>query len=329
MFSCIIRRGLLLLSILLLAGCKMVVLHPSGDIAIRQAHLVVVTTLLMLLIIIPVIFLVIIFAWRYRKSNSHAKYDPNWHHSTKLELVIWGIPLAMVITLGTITWISTHRLDPFRPLDRIDATHPIPAGMKPLEVDVVALDWKWLFIYPQQGIATVNKLVTPVNVPVRFKITSTTAMNAFYIPAMAGMIYAMPGMQTELNAVMNKPGVYDGLSANYSGAGFYGMHFKYDAVSNADFEQWVQQTRAAGGDLDRANYLTLAKPSQRDPVRLYSAVDPALFGAIVNDCVVPGQICVSQDKTAAPAAREAQAGHPVMAQAPARMSTPNSHLHEE
>src|SRR3954463_5367869 len=169
MLSLIARTGLLFSPLVMLAGCDTVVMNPSGDIAAQQGHLIVVSTLLMLLIIVPVIALTFIFAWRYRKNNTSAKYEPDWDHSTKLELVIWGAPLLIIIALGLLTWISTHQLDPYRPLERLDAKRPIPAGIKPLVVQVVALDWKWLFIYPEQGIATVNELVTPVDVPVRFK----------------------------------------------------------------------------------------------------------------------------------------------------------------
>jgi cytochrome o ubiquinol oxidase subunit 2 len=294
MTSTITRRALGLLPIALLSGCNMVVMNASGDIARQQGQLVVVSTLLMLLIIVPVIILTLLFAWRYRQSNRTAKYEPDWDHSTQLELVIWGAPLLIIIALGLLTWISTHLLDPYRPLQRIDEARPIQAEVKPLEVQVVALDWKWLFIYPEQGIATVNELVTPIDVPVRFKITASTVMNSFYIPALAGQIYAMPGMETTLNAVMNKTGVYDGFSANYSGAGFSHMRFKYHGVSDADFEAWVAKTRAAGGELTRAAYLALEKPSVADSVRHYGTVAPALYKAVVNRCVAPGTVCMAQ-----------------------------------
>jgi cytochrome o ubiquinol oxidase subunit II len=290
----LITRAGLLLPFAMLAGCNTVVMNPSGDIAAQQAHLVVVSTLLMLLIIVPVIALIILFAWRYRKSNTSAKYDPDWDHSTKLELVIWGAPLMIIIALGLLTWISTHLLDPYRPLQRIDAQRAIPADTKPLVVQVVALDWKWLFIYPEQGIATVNELVTPVDVPVRFKITASTVMNSFYIPALAGQIYAMPGMDTTLNAVLNKAGEYEGFSANYSGAGFSHMRFKYHGVSTADFDSWVQKTKDGGGALNRADYLALEKPSEREPVRHYGAVEPDLYHAIVNRCVEAGAVCIDK-----------------------------------
>ncbi|WP_194727078.1 ubiquinol oxidase subunit II [Noviherbaspirillum malthae] len=301
------RRLLLLLPMVLLAGCDTVVMNPSGDIAAQQGRLIFISTMLMLLIIVPVIVLTILFAWRYRKSNTSAKYEPDWDHSTKLELVIWGAPLLIIIALGLLTWISTHLLDPYRPLQRIDAERPVPAGMKHLDVQVVALDWKWLFIYPEQGIATVNELVTPVDVPIRFKITSSTVMNSFYIPALAGQIYAMPGMATTLHAVINKPGEYEGFSANYSGAGFSHMRFKYHGVSNTDFDSWVQKTKAGGGALKRTEYLELEKPSERDPVRRYGAVDADLYDAIVNRCVAPNTVCM-KDQMAADAERIRTAG---------------------
>ena len=311
------RCRLLPLLVVFLTGCNTVVMNPSGDIAAQQGHLIYVSTLLMLLIIVPVIALTFLFAWRYRKSNTAARYEPDWDHSTKLELVIWGAPLLIIIALGLLTWISTHLLDPYRPLHRLDANRPIPADTKPLLVQVVALDWKWLFIYPEQGIATVNELVTPVDVPIRFKITASSVMNSFYIPALAGQIYAMPGMETTLNAVINKPGEYEGFSANYSGAGFSHMRFKYHGVSNEDFGNWVQKTKANGGALDRTNYLTLEKPSEREPVRRYAKIDGTLYDAIVNRCVPPGSVCM-KDMMAADSNRTSNGSDKVEAQAQAK-----------
>jgi len=276
----------------LLSGCNMVVLNPSGDIAAQQGRLVVISTLLMLLIIVPVIALTLFFAWKYRESNKEAVYKPDWDHSTQLELVIWAAPLLIIIALGALTWISTHTLDPFRPLARIDANRPMPEEAKPLVVEVVALDWKWLFIYPEQGIATVNELAAPVDVPIQFRITASSVMNAFYVPALAGMIYAMPSMETKLHAVINEPGVYDGISANYSGAGFSGMRFKFHGMNVADFEAWVKKNQAEGQKLDRETYVKLERPSEREPVRRYASVDPALYDAIVNRCVEPGRMCM-------------------------------------
>lgn len=287
------RLGLLSLA-LPLSACNMVVMKPSGDIANQQAQLIVASTLLMMLIIVPVIILTLVFAFRYRASNTKATYSPDWDHSTRLELVIWGAPLLIIIALGAMTWISTHKLDPFRPLERIDAQRPIPAGMQPMVVEVVALDWKWLFIYPEQGIATVNELAAPVDRPIHFKLSSSTVMNAFYVPAMAGMIYAMPGMQSQLNAIINKPGVYDGFSANFSGDGFSHMRFKFHGLSNDEFAAWVERNKADGVELSRDLYLELEKPSERQPVRRFASVAPGLFDAVVNRCVDSAKMCMGQ-----------------------------------
>jgi len=290
----LIRRAPALLAATLpLAGCNWVVMNPAGDIARQQADLVVTSTLLMLLIIVPVIVLTLLFAWRYRQSNQAATYSPDWDHSTRLELLIWGAPLLIIIALGAITWISTHKLDPYRPLDRIDENRPLAADVQPLVVEVVALDWKWLFLYPEQGIATVNELAAPVDRPIRFKITASTVMNSFYIPALAGQVYAMPGMQTQLHAVINQAGVFDGFSANFSGDGFSHMRFKFHGLSNADFDQWVAQQRASGQVLTRSVYQQLEQPSQREPVRRYAGIEKGLYDAILNRCVDGRKMCMA------------------------------------
>jgi cytochrome o ubiquinol oxidase subunit II len=278
----------------LLAGCNTVVLNAPGDIAAQQGRLVVVATVLMLLIIVPVIALTILFAWRYRQSNTEATYKPDWDHSTALELVIWAAPLLIIIALGAVTWISTHTLDPYRPLRRIDAQRTVAYDTKPLVVEVVALDWKWLFIYPEQGIATVNELAAPIDLPINFRITGTTVMNSFYIPALAGQIYAMPAMETKLHAVMNKVGTYDGFSANYSGAGFSNMRFKFHGMTNEDFDAWVKAAKASEQTLSRAAFLELEKPTMREPVRRYAGVAPDLYDRILNRCVDDSKMCMRQ-----------------------------------
>ncbi len=288
------RRLAVLPPLLLLAGCDMVVMAPSGDIAAQQRDLIVISTILMLLIIVPVIFLTLLFAWRYRRSNMDATYDPEWHHSTALEVVIWSAPLAIIIALGAVTWISTHKLDPYRPLDRLDIARSIPADTKPLTVEVVALDWKWLFFYPDQGIATVNELAAPVDVPIDFKITASSVMNSFYIPALAGQIYAMPGMQTRLHAVINRPGEYEGFSANYSGDGFSHMRFKFHGVDQQDFDAWVARVKSQGTALNRDAYLKLEKPSAREPVRYFATAEAGLYEAILNMCATPGKMCMHE-----------------------------------
>jgi len=276
----------------LLSGCEMVVLEPAGDVAQQQGNLVVISTVLMLLIIVPVMALTALFAWRYRAANREARYEPDWDHSTQLELVIWAAPLLIIICLGALTWVGTHLLDPYRPLARTAPGAPVAEEVQPLDVQVVALDWKWMFIYPEQGVATINELALPVDRPVRFRISASSVMNSFYIPALAGQIYAMPGMETKLHAVLNRPGNYEGFSANYSGAGFSQMRFAVKGLDHNGFEAWARQARDAGGKLDRATYLQLERPSENEPVRRFASVETGLFDAIVNMCVEPGKMCM-------------------------------------
>ena len=276
-----------------LTGCSQtVVLNPAGDVAAQSSDLLITATLLMLIIIVPVILLTLLFAWKYRQANTDHEYDPEWHHSTALELVIWSVPLIIVIALGTMTWIGTHKLDPYRPLGRISATEALNPEVKPLEVQVVAMDWKWLFIYPEQGIAMVNELAAPVDRPILFKLTATDTMSAFFVPDLAGMIYAMPGMQTELNAVINKEGVFKGLNSHYNGAGFSGMTFKFHGLSNEGFDAWVQKAKDEKTVLNRDTYLKLAKPSERNPVTRFSSVQEGLYDRVLNMCVAEGKMCM-------------------------------------
>lgn len=280
------------LALLALGGCGMQVLAPSGDVAGQQAHILVVSTILMLIVIIPVMALTVFFAWRYRASSPTAEHRPDWDHSTALELVIWSAPLLIIIMLGAITWTSTHMLDPYRPLSWIAPGRAVAKDARPLEIQVVSLDWKWLFIYPEQGIATVNQLVLPVDREVRFRLTSSAVMNSFYIPALAGQIYTMPGMETKLHAVLNRTGKFEGFSANYSGAGFSGMHFAVGGVDRAGFDRWVRQTRSKAGLLDRRAYLVLSRPSENVAAKRWSSVEPMLFDRVVNQCVTAGQSCM-------------------------------------
>ncbi|MFB2552519.1 ubiquinol oxidase subunit II [Ensifer soli] len=287
------KIAILLFSLLFLSACKAEVLAPTGDVAAQQRDLLVLSTLLMLIIIVPVMLLVVWFSWHYRASNTKASYKPNWDHSTKLELIIWAVPLMIVIALGALTWVGTHLLDPYRPLGRISAEKPLTTE-EPLKVEVVALDWKWLFIYPQYGVAAVNELAVPVDRPVQFTLTSSSVMNAFYIPAMAGMIYAMPGMQTTLHGVFNAEGTYQGLASHYSGWGFSGMRFKAKASDAAGFDAWVAAARAGGRTLDRPAYLDLERPSENVKPETFAAVEPHLFSRVVNMCVEEGKICMAE-----------------------------------
>ena len=262
-----------LLGTLLLGGCNMTLLNPTGQVGLEQRNLIITATLLMLLVVVPVIVMTFLFAWKYRASNTNATYTPKWNHSTKIEITVWTVPILIILALGYITYKTTHELDPYR---------PIQSDVKPVTIEVVALDWKWLFIYPDLGIATVNKIVFPEHTPVNFKITSDTVMNSFFIPGLGGQIYAMAGMQTKLHLIANQKAEMDGISANYSGAGFTGMKFKAISTSQEDFNAWVAEVKAAPKQLDQAEYDALAKPSQNNPVALYSTYEPNLFQKIVD-----------------------------------------------
>jgi len=251
----------------------MTLLDPVGQVGIEERNLIITATLLMLLVVVPVILMTLIFAWKYRASNKNATYAPKWSHSTKIEVVIWTVPILIIIALGVITYKSTHALDPYRPLE---------SDVKPVTIQVVALDWKWVFIYPEQGIATVNKIVFPANTPINFRITSDSVMNSFFIPGLGGQIYAMAGMTTQRHLIANKNAEMDGISANYSGAGFTGMKFKAIATSEADFNAWVDEVKASPKQLDNAEYAALEKPSENNPVELYSSVTPNLFQLIID-----------------------------------------------
>jgi len=266
--------GVLTLAIAtLLGGCKASLLEPAGRIAADEKQLIITSTLLMLIVVIPVIFLTLYFAWKYRESNTSATYMPNWSYSHRIEAVVWGIPIAIILVLGTLTWKTTHELDPYKPLE---------SAVKPIEIQVVALDWKWLFIYPEQHIATVNEIHFPAGTPVNFKITSDTVMNVFFIPQLGSQIYAMAGMQTQVNLIADQSGVYDGLSTNFSGAGFPDMKFTATATTQADFDAWVAKVKASNAKLGLDNYGELAKPSSKDPVKYFSSVEPVLFTAVLD-----------------------------------------------
>ena len=264
---------LALFSMLLLSGCGMTLLEPKGQVGMAEKDLIITATLLMLVVVVPVILMTIAFAWKYRASNTKATYLPDWSHSTKIEIAVWGVPLILLIFLGIITYKSTHALDPYRPLE---------STVKPVTIQVVSLDWKWLFIYPDQGIATVNKIVFPANTPVNFQITSDSVMNSFFIPGLGGQIYAMAGMLTKLHLIANENGEFDGISANYSGEGFTGMKFKAVATSQADFDAWIAEVKNSPKRLETAEYTALAKPSERNPVELYSSYSPNLFQTIID-----------------------------------------------
>lgn len=287
------KIALALLSVCILSGCKLVVLSPSGDVADQQADLIIYATVLMLIVILPVMALTVFFAIKYRQSNRDATYEPEWNHSFSLEIIIWCVPMAIIICLAGLTWVATHRLDPYQPLRRISEEQPVDPQVKPLVIQVAAMDWKWLFIYPEQGIAAVNEVVAIVDRPIEFQITSATVMNSFFIPALAGQIYAMPGMQTEMNAVINKPGTYKGFSANYSGPGFSKMRFRFHGMDQAGFDDWTAKVKASADTLDADTLAQLNQPSIANPVSYYGTVAGSAWDRLVNQCVEADALCLN------------------------------------
>jgi cytochrome o ubiquinol oxidase subunit 2 len=240
----------------------------------HEKNLILIALGLMSVVVIPVIALTLWFAWRYRASNTRATYAPKWSHSTKIEAVMWGIPCVIIAILAVITWRSTHQLDPYKPL---------ASDVKPVTIEAVALDWKWLFIYPDYGVASVNQIAFPVDTPVNFKITSASVMNAFFIPQLGSQIYAMNGMQTKLHLIAREAGNYDGLSSNYSGAGFSDMRFKAIATSSQGFQDWLAKAKASAATLDLPTYQVLEQPSEKVPVSYYATVAPDLFDHILHN----------------------------------------------
>jgi len=257
----------------------MAVLDPKGTIALDEKHLLITAVLLMLIVVIPVIFLAVIISIQYRAGNKKANYTPDWGHSTILEIIWWTIPCIIIAILAVITWTSSHELDPYRPLDTKE---------KPLVIQVIALNWKWLFIYPEQNIATVNFVQFPVNKPITFLITSDAPMNAFQIPRLAGQIYAMAGMQTKLHLMATENGDYRGFSANYTGDGFYGMKFIARVSSSEDFQKWVKSVKSISHpSLSAKEYNNLMKNSVNNPPAYYSSAKTNLFNDVMMKFMMP------------------------------------------
>lgn len=265
---------------LVLSGCeKMVVLNPKGPIALAEKQLLIDALLLMFIIVIPVLILTVVIAYRYRASNKKAKYSPNWAHGTLLEAGWWILPIIIIAVLGTMTWRSTHELDPYKPLE---------SKVKPIPIEVVALQWRWLFIYPEQHIATVNYVEFPVNTPVTFLITADAPMNSFQIQGLAGQIYAMAGMQTKLHLLASEEGVYKGRSVSFSGEGFANMIFDTHVVSNDAFNAWVKKVQSSPKTLNFDSYQKLVPATQNSDVMYFSKVPAELFGQILMKYMDPG-----------------------------------------
>jgi cytochrome o ubiquinol oxidase subunit 2 len=249
------------------------VLDPQGPIGAAERLILINATVIMLAVIVPVIVLTLGFAWWFRAGNTKARYLPDWEYSGPIELVVWSIPALVIVFLGGMTWISTHQLDPAKPL---------VSDKKPIEIQVVALDWKWLFIYPEQGVASLNRLPVPAGTPLHFTLTSAGVMNSFFVPQLGSQIYAMGGMATRLVLMADNPGTYVGRSTQYSGGGFSDMRFDVVAMEPAAFDAWVQQTKGGGGTLDPPEYAKLVRPSSAVPPKTFGSVAPKLFETAIH-----------------------------------------------
>lgn len=250
------------------------VLDPKGQIGKQQLDLIVISTVLCLVVVVPVLVLTAVIVWRYRiKSNSKAKYDPNWSHSTKLEAIWWGVPIVIILALAIITAIYTYKLEPSKPLEH---------EAEPITIQVVSLDWKWLFLYPEQGIATVGYVQFPEDVPVHFQLTSDAPMNSFWIPQLGGQIYTMSGMAMSLHLIADEPGEYMGSGANFSGKDFAKMQFTAKASSQQEFDDWVKSVKSSSSEMTKVGYDELAKPGVTEKGVSYSAFPEGLFDQIVH-----------------------------------------------
>lgn len=270
------RLALALCGALLCGGCSVLdgpVLDPKGPVTLAERDLLFEAVLIMMIVIIPVFIMAALFMWRYRGTNRGARYTPNLAYYWPAEVLVWGVPAVIIVWLGIHLWHNTYKLDPYNELD---------PSVKSLQVEVIAQDWKWLFVYPEQNIAVVNELVFPAGQPLSLKITSDTVMNSLVIPALGGQIYAMAGMQTRLNLLADEPGKFWGRNLQYSGTGFANQQFRAVATTKEDFDAWVEKARGSSGTLDAPTYEKLAKPSQKVPVTYYSGVEPNLFDSIIE-----------------------------------------------
>jgi cytochrome o ubiquinol oxidase subunit II len=274
------HSGCALLGLLALAGCHTAVLSPAGPVGAADRAILLDALAIMLAIVVPTILATLAFAWWFRASNTRAHHLLTWSYSGRVELIVWSIPALVVFFLAGIAWIGSHLLDP---------AHPLPSGAKPLEIQVVSLDWKWLFIYPEQGVASVNEVVAPVGIPLHFQITSASVFNVFFVPRLGSEIYSMYGMTTHLNLQADDPGIYHGLSAHFSGDGFSDMAFDLHAVTPEQFSAWTAATSASGPVLDETAYRNLLVQSKNVKSYTYRAVRHDLYGDIVSQRLPPGE----------------------------------------
>lgn len=272
--------GACALTALYISTHSMAVLDPKGIIGEKERDLIATSSQLMLIVVVPVFIFALIFSWRYRASNAKARHEPDWEHNYIAEYCWWGVPLVIIVILAVITWKSSYELNPFKPLE---------SEKKPLVIQAVALQWKWLFIYPQQGIATINYIEFPEKTPINFQITADAPMNSFWIPQLGGQIYAMPAMRSKIHLIANEPGTFRGCSANISGDGFAGMVFTAKATSQAEFEEWIQSVKEAPAPktLNLEAYNQLVMPSQYDPVSYYALEQEDLFEQIIMKYMMP------------------------------------------
>ena len=289
-----------LAALVALAGCTGGVLDPKGPIGVGNSTLMLDSLAIMLAIVVPTILATVAFAWWFRASNAKARHLPDWEFSGAIEIVVWAVPLLTILLLGGVAWIGSYTFDPFKPVE---------GEGKPLEVQVVSLDWKWLFIYPEQGVASINELAVPVGRPLHFTLTSSSVMNAFFVPQLGSMIYTMNGMATQLWLRADEAGEYLGLSSHYSGEGFPDMHFAVKAMQSGQFDAWVVQAHANTTRLDNNAYTQLAKQSLKDPVSMYGGVDAGLFERVVRNELAPGPGPGTEAKGTRAAPQDPKEGH--------------------
>jgi cytochrome o ubiquinol oxidase subunit 2 len=274
-----VARCAVVMAPIVLTGCQPAILDPKGSVGIANKTILIDSLAIMLAIVVPTIAATFAFAWWFRASNTKAIYLPDWEFSGRIELIVWSIPLLVITLLGGVAWIGSHDLDPAKPL---------ASDVPPIEIQGVSLDWKWLFIYPGQSVASVNRLVVPAGVPLRFSLTSASVMNVFFIPQLGSMIYTMNGMRTQLNLRADAPGTFRGQSSHYSGDGFSDMHFEVLALPAEQFAAWIEATRNTGAPLDAESYTALAKQSVQTAPLTFRAADPGLFQQIVTQKLPPG-----------------------------------------
>ena len=287
-FLLVLLMGLGFTILLLLKGKHYSVLDPKGFIGLRERKLMITATLMSMIVVLPVFIMTVFFAWNYRATNKNAVYKPDWDHNIAIETVWWTVPLILIVILGVMTWQSSYELNPYKPIN---------STVKPMTIQVVALDWKWLFIYPEQNIATVNYIQFPENTPIDFEITSDAPMNSFWIPQLGGQMYAMAGMRTHLHLIANSLGQFNGSSANISGKGFSGMKFLAVSTTRLDFDKWVQSIKQTPKVLNIDQYQVLAKPSQNIPPSYYGSTDNTIYNWVVMKYMMPNtKMPISKDQ---------------------------------